>query len=492
MEVSTITNRSIFTKKSEHIVRKSRSPLAIRLVGLFFLSALVLYTYMLTANDQQTLRYEKISDPLLNPMMGWAPWATLENTEQPHTLVYADLTWRELELREGIFDFEFFERSRQFARWRTEGQRVVFRFVTDRPGDKTHLDIPDWLFEKMDQDGEFYDNEYGKGFSPNYSNPIFIEHHRLAIQALGNRYGKDDFFAFIELGSLGHWGEWHTHPGLRPFPSESVRDSFILQYVEAFPNTFLLMRRPFAIARQLKLGLYNDMTADIPATQKWLDWIANGGTYPPEDASGLLPMPDGWQQAPIGGEQSPTLTNETVFGTELEQTMRLLRASHTTFIGPGGPYDVALDGPLQAGLDQVLSTIGYRIYLDQVQMPRVIRYSKKLDIRFTFSNDGIAPIYYNWPSKVYIFDEDGRLIKKYPIDLELPLILPGMFSQVRVTIPINDLENGGYTIGLAILDPLTDQPSIKFANKNSRIDFIQEVGSFELKSILNSLYSILQ
>ena len=473
-------------------MRKRRSPLPIRLVGLIILSVLVLYVYWMKTNDQQTIHYETVSGPLVNPMMGLAPWATLVNTQQPHTLVYADLTWREFEPKEGVFDFTFFEKSRYLAHWRAEGQRVVFRFVTDRPGGESHLDIPDWLFEKIDRDGEFYDNEYGKGFSPNYSNPIFIEYHRLAIQALGDRYGNDDFFVFIELGSLGHWGEWHTYPDLKPLPIESIRNSYVLQYVAAFPNAYLLMRRPFAIAYQLNLGLYNDMTADVPATREWLGWIKNGGAYPSQEKNSLIPMPNGWQQAPIGGEQAPALTNELIYGTELEQTLNLLRASHTTFIGPGGPYNVTHNGSLQSGLDQALSIIGYRIYIDHVQMPSVIRLGNKLDIQFVFSNDGIAPFYSNWPSRIFIFDQNGNVIETYPIDLELPEILPGVFHYAEANIPINNLENGSYGIGLAILDPLTNQPSVKFANRNPRNDLIQDIGSFEVRHFLGFLYSLIQ
>ena len=55
--------------------------------------------------NTQILRYSPIEDPSPNPLMGWAPWATIKKSEQPHTLVYADLTWREFEPREGMFDF---------------------------------------------------------------------------------------------------------------------------------------------------------------------------------------------------------------------------------------------------------------------------------------------------------------------------------------------------------------------------------------------------
>ena len=106
--------------------------------------------------------------------MGWAPWATIKKSVQPHTLIYADLTWREFEPQEGAFDFSAFEARNQLQRWSAEGKRVVFRFVLDKPGLEKHIDIPDWLFEKIGGDGDFYDTDYGMGFSPNYANQISI------------------------------------------------------------------------------------------------------------------------------------------------------------------------------------------------------------------------------------------------------------------------------------------------------------------------------
>lgn len=417
--------------------------------------------------------------------MGWAPWADLKGSDQPYTLVYADLTWRDFEPHEGEFDFAAFEKKQQLVRWRQKGKRVVFRFVADAPGDISHMDIPDWLFGKINGDGEFYNNKYGKGFSPNYSNPIFIKYHHLAIKALGDRYGKDGFFAFIELGSLGHWGEWHEHPELRQLPPENIRDLYVYDYLNAFTSTQFLMRRPFTITRELGLGLYNDMTGSVVETNTWLDWIRNGGNYLPTEKNTLVPMPDGWEKAPIGGEQAPNMSDEQVYGTNLETTLRLLKESHTTFVGPGGPDEVESNGPLQSGVDQVLSTMGYRLYIDNVEMPRSVKFGNEIQIKFIFSNDGIAPFYYEWPTKVYLFDDSGKTISTYPLQMDLRKILPGRVYEMPFTLPVKNLAKGKYMIGLAIIDPLTEQPGVKLANENTRKDFIQTVGSFEVKWLFN-------
>jgi hypothetical protein len=121
--------------------------------------------------------------------MGWAPWATIHESGQPHTLVYADLTWKDFEPQEGVYDFASFEEVNQISRWRENGKRIVFRFILDIPGDSIHIDIPDWLFDKIDSDGDFYVNAYGIGFSPNYANPILIDSHRKVISVSDFGFG---------------------------------------------------------------------------------------------------------------------------------------------------------------------------------------------------------------------------------------------------------------------------------------------------------------
>lgn len=434
----------------------------------------------------KTLKYFPIPGPISNPLMGWVPWAAIEKCEQPHTLVYADLTWRDFEPQEGIFDFSAFETRNQLQRWRAEGKRVVFRFILDKPGHEKHLDIPDWLFDKIDEDGDFYDHNYGKGFSPNYSNSILINSHQKAIRTLGERYGQDDFIAYIELGSLGHWGEWHIKldTNIRTLPLELIRNRYVKHYIEAFPNTHLLMRRPFNIAETYGLGLYNDMIGDKKATNTWLSWITNGGEYSQTDElSALSPMQDGWQIAPIGGEQASSTDDEEMYKKDLDQTIDLLQASHTTFVGPGGPYDIPQVGQLQSGIDRVLENIGYRLYVNELQFLHRIVFGNRLRIKLVISNDGIAPIYYAWPVYVYLLAEDGEILSRYNLDLDLRSVLPGKLVQASIGVPINQLDNGHYSIGIAVIDPLTGLPAIRFAMQNLRRDLIQELGSFQVKRL---------
>ena len=70
------------------------------LMFIAVLFSLVIFIYFY--RNKQTLEYNLISGPISNPLMGFATWAKVKESEQPFTLVYADLTWREFEPQEGI------------------------------------------------------------------------------------------------------------------------------------------------------------------------------------------------------------------------------------------------------------------------------------------------------------------------------------------------------------------------------------------------------
>jgi len=460
------------------------------LTFLIFLFFILYYIGFDIMNQHQTLTFEPNSRTFTNPLIGWAPWANSKRILQPHTLVYADLTWRDFEPSEGVYDFSSFEERNRLDEWKAEGKRVVFRFVMDVPRDEQHLDIPDWLYEKTGSNGDHYDIKYGKGYSPDYNDPLLIAAHQRAIQALGDRYGDDDFFAYIELGSLGHWGEWHvkSDSNIRPLPLEEVRDQYVMHYINAFPKTHLLMRRPFKIASELGLGLYNDMTGDVESTDEWLIWIQNGGEYTQTgEKTALVPMSEAWQQAPFGGEQSGSVPDQEMYGTHLDQTLNLLKDSHATFIGPGGPYDLEPGNPLQSGMDQVLSTIGYRFYISKIKMPRNVHLGKTITATVVLENQGVAPIYYDWPIKFYLFDKNGQEQTHLQISSGLDNLLPGENLPIEFTLPITDLSDGVYTLAVGIIDPITGEPAVQFAMDNPRSDLIQELGSFEFVRLFRKL-----
>lgn len=417
---------------------------------------------MFWLSRRKTIKQYKESQAAFgNPLMGYAPSAWYNEVSEDISLLYMDITWAELEPEEGVYNWASIDEENQISRWRKEGKHLVFRFVCDIPGEEAHMDIPEWLYEKSGKAGKWYDGEYGKGFAPDYNNPTIISCHEQAVKALGEHFGQDGLISYVELGSLGHWGEWHVNysEGIQRIPREAVRDKYILPWTEAFPDARILMRRPFASAEKYGFGLYNDMTGQPEATQSWFDWINNGGEY---DQTGeknvIVPMKDFWKTAPSGGEFTSSLSMEEMLDTNLSGTVEMIREAHTTFLGPKIPDENYVDG-----YKEVLKNMGYRLWISMAELKNTAKGSR---LKLTWENSGVAPMYKEWPVYVYIEDESGKLVEKSRISIKISSLLPGEKATTLTALEmerLNSLLEKGYRLSVGIEDPMTELPCVRFA-----------------------------
>ena len=417
---------------------------------------------MFWLSRRKTIKQYKESQAAFgNPLMGYAPSAWYNEVSEDISLLYMDITWAELEPEEGVYNWASIDEENQISRWRKEGKHLVLRFVCDIPGEEAHMDIPEWLYEKSGKAGKWYDGEYGKGFAPDYNNPTIISCHEQAVKALGEHFGQDGLISYVELGSLGHWGEWHVNysEGIQRIPREAVRDKYILPWTEAFPDARILMRRPFASAEKYGFGLYNDMTGQPEATQSWFDWINNGGEY---DQTGeknvIVPMKDFWKTAPSGGEFTSSLSMEEMLDTNLSGTVEMIREAHTTFLGPKIPDENYVDG-----YKEVLKNMGYRLWISMAELKNTAKGSR---LKLTWENSGVAPMYKEWPVYVYIEDESGKLVEKSRISIKISSLLPGEKATTLTALEterLNSLLEKGYRLSVGIEDPMTELPCVRFA-----------------------------
>ncbi|WP_277631418.1 DUF4832 domain-containing protein [Atopococcus tabaci] len=434
---------------------------------------------MLFFRERTTEHFDMTSSVASNPLIGFAPPANNPSVAENDSLVYVDITWEELEPEEGIFDFSATEQANYLKRWREEGKHVVLRFVTDYPQPEEHRDIPDWLYEKTEGDGTVYAHSYGKGYAPNYANPVFIESHAKAIQALGEQYGNDTFISYIQLGSLGHWGEWHVNVqgGVPPLPAEDIRDQYVFPYIEAFPNAKLLMRRPFRIAKAEGLGLYNDMAGHPQSTQQWMEWITQGGVFDQTGEEALAAMPRAWQTAPIGGELTSALPMGQMLTTHLERTLQLLRESHASFVGPNIPSETGdTNNDYRNGMTQVLQTLGYRIGVTHMEWTER---SNRARVKLTWENHGIAPLYWDWPVYLYFTDMEGNVLGKEAIDLRLTQLLPGKTIKTTTDFQLEEPSGDVHAVSVGIEDPMTGRPAVQLASnqeKNGNLALLKVLG----------------
>lgn len=405
----------------------------------------------------------------VNPLIGYAISADYRDAVGDNSLVYIDILWKDMEPQEGLYDFSQIYEENYIEEYKALGKKAVLRFICDKPSTEEHMDIPEWLYEAT-MDGTSYDTSYGKGYSPDYENELFIQAHERAIQAIAEELTQDNFLAYVQLGSLGHWGEWHVkgNEGIVPMPSEETAMEYVRQYAEAFPNTKLMMRRPFLGVKEYGLGVFNDMTGDEEDTNTWLGWLQNGGEYTePRTPYTLYAIEDFWQQGAVGGEFTSGLSWEDMLGKDLEQTKSLIADSHMSFIGPKAPHH--LEAPdYQEAADEISAMLGYKLGISKA----VIRHDRLFsswDISLTWNNKGIAPIYYNWPVCLYFYDEEDRLVQASKVDMDITKITPDSFVTVRAKVKISDIKISKITVGIE--DPMLEKPVVRLNNERKRDEF---------------------
>jgi hypothetical protein len=117
------------------------------------------------------------------------------------------------------------------------------------------------------------------------------------IRALGAYFNNHPRVAFVQLGLLGFWGEWHTWPRPELFASDATQRTVVDEMRAAFPNKILQARTANGyLGVHPWLGYHDDMfPEDTDGGEAWhfLPNLRRAG------------RDQNWKVACIGGEMVP-------------------------------------------------------------------------------------------------------------------------------------------------------------------------------------------
>ncbi|MGG4146512.1 DUF4832 domain-containing protein [Paenibacillus algorifonticola] len=450
----------------------------------------------------------ELDSPLNNPFKGWAPSAKTTGYPQQHKLVYAGVTWKELESTKGTYNFAAIESTNNFAHWNSLGVKVVLRFILDSPTGAAHRDIPDWLYNDMvalgQSPGTAYNDTTGgmgtgnnMGFSPNYSSAYLIERHKLAIEAIAARYNTNERpVAFVQIGSIGHWAEFHTWPYVGPngeanytgaFPPNAISNQYVQHYIDAFAGKEdkmqVLIRRSIALAKTnnkgMVMGMFNDVFGhkdSFDADWGWYTGTQNGywddiGQQQPAHANF-------WETRISGGEfygGTSGMTAALTTGSGFTETQRQTELSKPSWLGPNSPASLAVGSTLQSNIDTLKKRMGYHFVVKEISHPAAITGSS-LATTIKVENKGVQHFPFGWPVEIQL-RSGNTIVAKKTTTADLRTWKTGTYT-ITDSIPVTGLAAGTYDIAIAIISPQTNAPGVDFANTNRLAD-----GAFKLSSV---------
>ena len=403
----------------------------------------------------QHFTLEHADAPADNPLKGFMPYEG-SNKGFPHSLEWFYVPLAALQTDYDSFNWGALDQK--IADIRSRGHQAVFRVYLDYPGEQPG--VPAFLSQVAKH--TYTENGNATSYSPDYEDPNLRHALRSFIAALGARYDGKPEVAFITLGLLGFWGEWHTYPH-DWMASPTVMTEVVDAYEKAFPKTHLLAREPKdgVNMNRPRLGFHDDSFAYTTiGNVNWHFW-------PQITSAGLEAV---WKDRAIGGEVRPEvqdcLWKVPSCAPDGQSFAACVTTTHASWMLNSG----AFNGLAGAELDRAVAgarSLGYELYVPEatVQAGAV---GGGMTVSVTVRNLGVAPFYYPWPVTLGV--QTNGTILEFPTDWDLRSAMPGADAPWAQTIAKHGLPAGTHRLVLRVANPMPLGHALRFADARQDAD----------------------
>ena len=322
--------------------------------------------------------------------------------------IYLRLAWAYLEPEEGNYNWEVIDSI--IDRWVARGHTISFRITCKETNDLVYA-TPEWV-EKSGARGRMVGN--GKAWAPDYGDPVFLEKLENFHRAFASRYDGKPWVEYIDIGSIGEWGEGHTaFSGWDDIPVEVVMKHIDL-YKRCYKYSVLIISDDFIGQRDKDDGsdykIYKYCLAnglgfrDDSANVYWYKVLGFGPSCirSPELYSKI------YRNLPVVLEsdhyRSALHYNMWENGLPFEKA---LQETHATFIGFHYYPREWLTDNLQLAC-RLANKSGYWYFPKFAIMPDTFRtLSGRNYIRLTWENHGVAPAYHRYRLFLKLVNQDS-------------------------------------------------------------------------------------
>ncbi len=308
-------------------------------------------------------------------------------------------------------------------------------------------------------------------WEPIFDDPVFLEKLENFLRTFGDRYDGKPWLRYVDIGSIGDWGEGHTWAGSRLQYGYEQRKTHIDLYRKYFPKTQLVISDDFVYSVQ-----------DAQDRKRMHEYVVeNGITYRDDSilVNGYLRghsdtftvrspefFADAWRLKPIvfelehygavkryGNWLAKPKSSLAQYGGGRKGAdffRGALGLLHATYIGYHGyAHEWLADNPKLTV--ELLNRCGYWYFLHSLDIPEEWKLGTSQTITMEWENRGVAPAYSPYHLVV-------RLQGPETIDLELDsgnqAWIPGPQTETyskdyRIDIP-KTLEPGTYELRLKL------------------------------------------
>ena len=320
------------------------------------------------------------------------------------SVVYLRVLWSDIEPKEGVFRWDLFDSVAQG--WIKKGKQIAVRIICCN---QTVNATPDWVRDAGAKGIWFkYRSDTAEPrWEPGYDDPIFIEKYSNFLKAFAARYDGNPSLAFMDVGSLGMYGEGHTGDTSKLSREETDRLArlHIDLHRKYLPNTYLVISDDVAGSQS--------KAKELPSLLQYA--LENGVGF--RDDS-LMCGKEPWFHAHWGRYFAPVLpvVLETGHYTlcdargrwkkdRILESVEKHQASYFTF--HGFPEDFR-----ESHAEEIASVnrrLGYRLIPVSITYPDKVKAGAEVKISAEWVNKGVAPCHPGGFVTWSLCDDDGNV-----------------------------------------------------------------------------------
>ncbi len=395
---------------------------------------------------------------LANPGMGWQTFHRFADNDEtlaglPSTSAYFRLYWSQVEPEEGRIDFPKLDALLTSAQ--RAGQKLGLRIMCAGT-DEEPLHVPAWLRDKGCPGFEFqYQGSGTRHWIPDMDQPAFLDAHLRLIAALGVRYDGHPDLDFVDIGSVGLWGERHMSDTGVDLPRRATRLRLVDAWCRAFPRTPKVMLIADAEALRHAVtqgcGWRADCLGDFSA-----NWNHMENFYPQQIAK--TDAEDAWKWAPIAFESCWDIRTWKQRGWDVERSFAYALEQHASYLNN---KSTPLPEGTRPQVEQLLRRLGYRLVLRRLAHPATVARGATLRLAMRWETTGVAPPYGDYRLAFRLEPAAGGAPFVTVTPTSVLGWLPGT-SEIEAAVAVPEsLAAGPYALSVTLVEPASNAPALR-------------------------------
>jgi hypothetical protein len=435
--------------------------------------------------------------PLANPDKGWYHHM-LDNGVNKYLIqdekdltgfpgmdhLYLRLAWAFLEPEEGKYNWSYIDDI--VEKYVPKGYKISFRISCKETGpapgsvpveiDSIRYATPYWVV-KAGAKGKERPAFGSASWTPVWDDPIFLEKLNNFHKAFAEKYDGKPWVRYVDIGSIGEWGEGHTYFSTRVAPTMKEKKTHIDLHLKHYKKTQLIICDDFlatGVIEQDKTALLKyvldnhiSLRDDSPLVQGYMknDLATWTVRHPSFFLDPYKTMPTVFELEHYGKVKSNgywlgkngenIITEFKVSGAEVfRNAVKIIKPTYIGFHGYLG--DWLTDNP--EFTKEMLNKCGYWYFPKSIYSTNYK--NGNLSIEIEWFNKGVAPAYevYQLKTKLIPTDKTAKTINFEIDNSGNKNWLPEQTITEKYTMQLSGKPKGEYWIAIQLYDKKSKKP----------------------------------